>query len=142
TRSWNQPGYVFQKLWGRVTVLRNLRTALARVARDRGRRTAGVDGLTVAQLMAGGADTFLAELRAEMRARAFRPSPARRVLIPKPGQPGKHLIGDNYSCRSATTTFAGPSRPDNVVRASRSTSSGLLPVLAEPGWCATGRSGC
>ena len=90
TRSWNQPDYVFHKLWGLVTDLRNLRIALARVARNRGRRTAGVDGITVAQLMDGGADTFVAELRAEMRARTFRPSPARRVLIPKPGQPGKH----------------------------------------------------
>lgn len=90
TRSWNQPDYVFHKLWGLVTDLRNLRTALARVARNRGRRTAGVDGITVAQLMARGADTFVAELRVEMRTRAFRPSPARRVLIPKPGQPRKH----------------------------------------------------
>jgi RNA-directed DNA polymerase len=90
TRSWNEPDYVFCKLWGLVTDLRNLRTALARVARNRGRRTAGVDGITVAQLMGKGADVFVEELRAEMRAGAYRPSPVRRVLIPKPGQPGKH----------------------------------------------------
>ncbi len=38
--------YVFRKLWGLVTDPRNLRMALARVASNRGRRTAGVDGIT------------------------------------------------------------------------------------------------
>ena len=52
------------------------------------------------------------------------------------------LIGDNYSCRSATITFAGPSRPDGPVRVFGSKSPGLAPVLPEPAWCATSRSGC
>lgn len=88
-RSWNQLEYVFCKLWGLVTDPRNLRTALSRVARNRGRRTAGVDGLTVGQLVARGTDAFIEQVRGEMRSGAFRPSPVRRVLIPKPGQPGK-----------------------------------------------------
>jgi retron-type reverse transcriptase len=46
-RSENQVDYVFCKLWGLVTDPRNLRMALARVAGNRGRRTAGVDGITV-----------------------------------------------------------------------------------------------
>ena len=41
-RSRNHPDYVFCKLWGLVTDPRNLRMALARVARNKGARTAGV----------------------------------------------------------------------------------------------------
>ena len=47
TRSWRNPDYQFRKLWGLITDPRNLRIALARVNRNRGRRTAGVDGMTV-----------------------------------------------------------------------------------------------
>jgi RNA-directed DNA polymerase len=80
---------VFRKLWGLMTDPRNLRLALGRVARNRGRRTAGVDGFTVRSVVAKGVDAFVDEVRKELRAGAFRPSPVRRVLIPKPGQPGK-----------------------------------------------------
>jgi group II intron reverse transcriptase/maturase len=89
-RSQQEPDYVFRKLWGLITDLRNLRVALARVAHNRGRRTAGVDGLTVRTVLEkGGADAFVEGIRAQMRAGAYRPSPVRRVLIPKPGQPGR-----------------------------------------------------
>ncbi len=44
-RSRDNPAYVFQKLWGFVTDPRNLRVAIARVAHNKGARTAGVDGL-------------------------------------------------------------------------------------------------
>jgi retron-type reverse transcriptase len=90
SRSENQPGYVFCKLWGLITDPRNLRIALARVARNRGRRTAGVDGITVAKVMSKGVDAFVDTVRSELRSGAFCPSPVRRVLIPKSGQPGKH----------------------------------------------------
>ena len=60
--------------------------AFARVAGNKGSRTAGVDGLTVAQIRSGvGVDQFLADLRRELKARTFRPSPVRRVEIPKAG---------------------------------------------------------
>jgi group II intron reverse transcriptase/maturase len=88
-RSWNNPDYVFEKLWGLVTDLQNLRCALARVAHNKGARTAGVDGATVRSIVAAGAEAFLVELRASLRAREYRPSPARRVRIPKPGKPGE-----------------------------------------------------
>jgi len=89
TRSQQVPEYVFRKLWGFVTDPRNLRVALARVCRNRGRRTAGVDGVTVRKVLAHGSEPFVASLRKELRTRTFRPSPARRVLIPKAGNPGK-----------------------------------------------------
>jgi retron-type reverse transcriptase len=88
-RSQQEPGYVFQKLWGLVTDPRNLRTAFARVAQNRGRRTAGVDGVTVASVIGQGVDAFIDRIRVQLRTGAFEPSPVRRVLIPKPGQPGK-----------------------------------------------------
>jgi RNA-directed DNA polymerase len=89
-RSQQEPDYVFRKLWGLVTDPRNLRVAFARVASNRGRRTAGVDGLTVRSVLEKlGVDAFVEGIRVELRSRAFRPSPVRRVLIPKPGQPGK-----------------------------------------------------
>jgi hypothetical protein len=47
TQSWEKPDYVFRKLWGFITDPRNLRCSLARVARNKGSRTAGVDGVTV-----------------------------------------------------------------------------------------------
>ena len=90
SRSENQPGYVFRKLWGLITDPRNLRMALARVARNRGRRTAGVDGITVRRALEAGVDAFIDQVRGELRSGTFHPSPVRRVLIPKPGQPGKH----------------------------------------------------
>jgi RNA-directed DNA polymerase len=89
-RSWETPNYFFRKLWGHITDPRNLRLALARVARNKGHRTAGVDGVTVRRLIQTvGAETFVAQLRAELRSGAYRPSPVRRVLIPKAGKPGK-----------------------------------------------------
>ena len=87
TRSEQQVDYVFRKLWGLITDPRNLRMALARVAGNRGRRTAGVDGVTVGNV-AKREEAFIAELRSELRSGAYRPSPVRRVLIPKIGAPG------------------------------------------------------
>jgi transposase InsO family protein len=55
-RSKEQLEYVFDKLWGLVTDTRNLQLAVARVSRNRGARTAGVDGLTVRKILANGAE--------------------------------------------------------------------------------------
>jgi len=88
-KSWNGPEHVFRKLWGLVTDLRNLRCAFSRVATNRGRRTAGVDGVTVRRIVAEGVEDFLTGLREEMRRAFYQPSPSRRVLIPKVGKPGQ-----------------------------------------------------
>jgi RNA-directed DNA polymerase len=89
-RSRENPDCVFWKLWGLVTDPRNIRIAFARVNRNRGRRTAGVDRVTVRMILVGGVEEFVAGLRQELRARRYCPSPARRVLIPKTGKPGKY----------------------------------------------------
>ena len=81
--------FVFHKLWGLVTDLRNLRAALSQVSRNKGARTAGIDGITVRKILESGPEEFLLELRAELRSKAFQPSPVRRIMIPKPGKPGK-----------------------------------------------------
>jgi len=81
--------YVFRKLWGLVTDPRNLRIALARVSGNRGRRTAGVDRITVRMVLGAGVEAFLDATRVLLRSGSYRPSAVRRVLIPKPGQPGK-----------------------------------------------------
>ena len=45
-QSQKQPDYVFAKLWGLITDPHNLRIAFARVAANRGRRTAGTVSYT------------------------------------------------------------------------------------------------
>jgi len=90
TQSQSDPNFVFRKLWGLITDHRNLRLALARVARNKGHRTAGVDGITVRRALCQGIDQFVEDLRRELRTGTYRPSPTRRVLIPKQGQPGKY----------------------------------------------------
>ena len=87
-RSRHHPGYIFRELWGLVTDPHNLRIALARVQRNRGARTAGIDRVTVRRVVQSGVSDFLAALRKELRDGSFRPSPVRRVLIPKAGKPG------------------------------------------------------
>jgi retron-type reverse transcriptase len=87
-RSREQPAYVFEKVWGLVTDPRNLRIALARVQRNRGARTAGVNRITIRQALRNGSTQFVEEIRKDLRGGTFRPMPARRVLIPKAATPG------------------------------------------------------
>jgi len=64
--------------------------AFDRVAGNTGSRTAGVDGLTVADVEEQvGVPGFLDDLRAHLRAGTFRPLPVRDRKIPKPGGSGK-----------------------------------------------------
>jgi RNA-directed DNA polymerase len=44
--------------------------------------------VTVRKVVQSGVDTFLAAIRKDLRDGSFRPSPARRVLIPTAGKPG------------------------------------------------------
>jgi RNA-directed DNA polymerase len=62
-------------------------TAWMRVRANRGANTAGVDRATVRSIeqSAGGAQGFLEDVRAQLKARVFVPAPVRRVEIPKAG---------------------------------------------------------
>src|SRR5215208_3299937 len=57
---------------------------------NKGARSAGVDGETAYYVESvRGEEAFLAELRASLKDRSFRPLPVRERLIPKPGTTSK-----------------------------------------------------
>lgn len=71
-----------------------LLVAWRRVRSNRGARTAGVDGLSAHSIeTARGVETFLAELRTDLKARTFKPLPVRERLIPKPGTTKRRRLG-------------------------------------------------
>ena len=84
------PGRRFDDLFNFVCDPATLIVAFARVAGNRGARTPGVDGLTVADVAEQmGVPDFLDDLRAGLKAATFRPLPVRERKIPKPGGSGK-----------------------------------------------------
>jgi RNA-directed DNA polymerase len=69
-----------------------LLVAWKRVRGNRGARTAGVDGQSAHYVVAElGEDRFLADLRADLKARTFCPLPVRERMIPKPGGKRRRL---------------------------------------------------
>ena len=72
-----------------------LRVAWERVRSNKGSRTAGIDGESARQIgsQRGGAEAFLDDLRADLKARTFRPQPVREVMIPKPGTRKRRRLG-------------------------------------------------
>jgi RNA-directed DNA polymerase len=83
-------GRRFDDLFNFVHDPATLIVAFARVAGNTGARTAGVDGLTAADIAETvGVPGFLDELRAALKDGSFRPLPVRQRKIPKPGGSGK-----------------------------------------------------
>jgi group II intron reverse transcriptase/maturase len=86
----DNPDEAYRELWNWVTDPRNLRCAWRRVSSNKGKRTPGIDGVTVTQIHSKqGQDAFVQELRQQLRERRYQPSSSRRKLIPKPGKPGE-----------------------------------------------------
>ncbi|RBQ16928.1 group II intron reverse transcriptase/maturase [Spongiactinospora rosea] len=84
------PGRRFEDLFNFVHDPATLQVAFDRVAGNRGGRTAGVDGVTAADVQERiGLSGFLDDLRTQLKTGAFRPLPVRERLIPKPGRAGK-----------------------------------------------------
>jgi RNA-directed DNA polymerase len=81
----------FHALWDRIHRRDVLQRAWHVVRENRG--AAGVDRITIAQIEAEGVETFLDELQAELREQRYRPRPARRVYIPKPGRSEQRPLG-------------------------------------------------
>ena len=83
-------GRRFDDLFNFVHDPATLIVAFDRVAGNRGARTAGVDGLTVADVEQRiGVPGFLDDLRTQVKTGVFRPLPVRERKIPKPGGSGK-----------------------------------------------------
>jgi group II intron reverse transcriptase/maturase len=77
------PGRRFHALYDKVHRRDVLERAWELVRRNRG--AAGIDRATIEQVAQHGVDRLLDELAADLRAGSYRPLPARRVFIPKPG---------------------------------------------------------
>ena len=78
-------GRRFDDLYNLVCDPAVLTMAWERVAGNTGARTAGVDRATVAWIVSRyGVETFLHEVRDQLRSRTFTPAPVRQVMIPKP----------------------------------------------------------
>jgi RNA-directed DNA polymerase len=77
------PGRRFHALRDKIYRRDVLWRAWVAVRRNNG--APGVDGTTLAEVEEYGVDRFLDELAEDLRADRWRPLPARRVLIPKPG---------------------------------------------------------
>ncbi len=73
----------FGDLFNLVCDSATLLVAWERVKRNRGSRTAGVDGQTRRHVEQMGVDGALGKLREELKAGTYRPLPARERLIPK-----------------------------------------------------------
>jgi len=88
----DDPQRRFNDLYNLVWDPAFLAIAWKRVRSNRGARTAGVDGQTARYVTAKiGEEDFLADLRAELKARTFRPLPVRERMIPKPGGKQRRL---------------------------------------------------
>lgn len=84
----DEPDRRFVELFNLVCDPATLLVAGHRVKSNKGAPTAGVDGQTVRSILAGrGEEGFLADLRADLKARRVMPLPVRERLIPK--QSGK-----------------------------------------------------
>ncbi|MCA1682086.1 MAG: group II intron reverse transcriptase/maturase [Actinobacteria bacterium] len=81
------PGRRFHSLWDKILRRDVLWRAWLLVRRNSG--APGIDKITLADVEEYGVDRLLDELAGDLRSGRYRPSPARRVFIPKPGRAGE-----------------------------------------------------
>lgn len=85
------PNRRFHALYDKVHRIDVLERAWQQVKANQG--SPGVDAQTIKAIEAGGVDTFLAAVQAELREGRYRPQAVRRVWIPKRGKPEKRPLG-------------------------------------------------
>ena len=78
-----EPGFRFYRLYDKVWRADILAHAYALARENRG--APGVDGMTFVEIEAAGREEWLLRLREDLRQKAYRAQPVRRVMIPKPG---------------------------------------------------------
>jgi len=83
----------FGDLFNLVCDPATLLVAWERVRRNRGSRTAGVDGITRERIERQGVQRFLDELRQSLRERTYTPLPVRERAIPKRGSGKLRTLG-------------------------------------------------
>lgn len=85
------PSKVFADLFNIVCDRRTLETAWERLARNKGGKTPGMDGVTreTIQERPDGVAGFLDDIRQDLRRGDYQPQPVRQRLIPKSGKPGQ-----------------------------------------------------
>ena len=110
------PGRRFHALYDKVHRRDVLEWAWEQVARNRG--AAGVDRVTLRMVELYGIARLLDELAADLQGERYRPLPARRVWIPKPGQTDKRPLSI-------------PAVRDRIVQAALTTV--IEPVFGAPG---------
>lgn len=78
-----------------------LERAWAQVRASKG--AAGIDQITIAQIEQHGVDRLLDELERDLQDGSYRPLPARRVFIPKPGSHERRPLSIRTTpCRSSS----------------------------------------
>ena len=128
----DDPARRFDDLFNLVCDPAFLLVGWRRVRGNKGARSAGVDGETAYYVeTVRGEDAVLAELRASLKDRSFRPLPVRERLIPKPGSGKLRMLGIPtvpaycgvvqcliwFAGRHASVPPPGRSTPGRVVRA-------------------------
>jgi group II intron reverse transcriptase/maturase len=84
TKAMYQPAHRFDHLYRLLCQREWIATALKGVLANTGARTPGIDGITKSHLSSEEAQsTLIQEIGQELRDRSFRPSPVRRIYIPK-----------------------------------------------------------
>ena len=82
TKAKQEPAYRFYALYDKVWRADILRLAYRLVRANKG--SSGVDGMSFEAIeQQRGIDTFLSELAQDLKDKTYRPSPVRRVMIPK-----------------------------------------------------------
>ena len=86
-----EPAFRFYVLYDKICREDILRHAYVLARGNAG--APGVDGVTFAAIEASGLEAWLAGLREELVLKTYRPSPVRRVMIPKPNGGGERPLG-------------------------------------------------